>query len=98
MAESRSELEVEVVASDRFIWSGGARLVKARTTDGDIGILPGHSPVLALLAEGEVAIEPVTGARVRVQVSQGFFSVDHDRVVIVADDATVAEGTTAGAR
>ncbi|OMH36644.1 F0F1 ATP synthase subunit epsilon [Tersicoccus sp. Bi-70] len=98
MADSRSELEVEVVASDRFIWSGGARLVKARTADGDIGIMPGHTPVLALLAEGEVAIEPVTGSRVRVQVSQGFFSVDHDRVVIVADDATVTDGAEAGTR
>ncbi|GGC92009.1 hypothetical protein GCM10011512_18870 [Tersicoccus solisilvae] len=98
MADSASELEVEVVASDRFIWSGGARMVKARTTDGDIGIMPGHTPVLALLAEGEVAIEPVTGSRVRVQVSQGFFSVDHDRVVIVADDATVADGAGAGSR
>ncbi|MEH0109258.1 F0F1 ATP synthase subunit epsilon [Tersicoccus sp. MR15.9] len=98
MADSRSELEVEVVASDRFIWSGGARLVKARTTDGDIGIMPGHTPVLALLAEGEVAIEPASGSRVRVQVSQGFFSVDHDRVVIVADDATVVDGVEAGTR
>ncbi|MCU1573653.1 MAG: synthase subunit epsilon [Micrococcaceae bacterium] len=62
-------------------------MVKARTSDGEIGILPGHSPLLAILAEGELAIEPVDGARIAVTVDGGFFSVDSDRVVIVADNA-----------
>jgi F-type H+-transporting ATPase subunit epsilon len=92
-----AELEVEVVAADHFVWSGAARMVKARTSDGEIGILPGHSPVLAVLAEGELAIEPVSGERVRVAVDGGFFSVDSNRVVIVADSAKIEAGASAGA-
>ena len=53
-----------------------------------------HSPVLAVLAEGELAIEPVSGSRISVQVDGGFFSVDSNRVVIVADNAQVADAAT----
>lgn len=91
-----AELEVEIVAADHFVWSGAATMVKGRTTDGEIGILPGHSPVLAVLAEGELAIQPVSGSRISVQVDGGFFSVDSNRVVIVADNAQVAESATSG--
>jgi F-type H+-transporting ATPase subunit epsilon len=59
-----AELEVEIVAADHFVWSGPATMVKARTSEGEIGILPGHSPVLALLGEGELAIQPVSGERI----------------------------------
>jgi F-type H+-transporting ATPase subunit epsilon len=73
-------------------------MVKARTSDGEIGILPGHSPLLAILAEGELAIEPVSGDRISVAVDSGFFSVDNNRVVIVADNAQMGEAATAGIR
>lgn len=89
-----AELEVEIVAADHFVWSGAATMVRARTSDGDIGILPGHSPVLAILAAGELAIQPVSGDRITVAVDGGFFSVDSDRVVIVADNAEVADSIT----
>ncbi|WP_026555386.1 F0F1 ATP synthase subunit epsilon [Arthrobacter sp. 35W] len=96
-----ANLEVEIVAADHAVWSGAAKMVKARTSDGEIGILPGHSPLLAILAEGELAIEPLDGARIAVTVDGGFFSVDSDRVVIVADNAQLHDGTgaaNAGAR
>ena len=93
-----AELEVEIVAADHFVWSGAARLVKARTTEGEIGILPGHTPLLAILAAGELAIEPVDGSRIEVTVDGGFFSVDSNRVVIVADNAQVNDSANAGNR
>ncbi|WP_159618494.1 F0F1 ATP synthase subunit epsilon [Arthrobacter zhaoguopingii] len=93
-----AELEVEIVAADHFVWSGQATMVKARTSEGEIGILPGHSPVLALLGEGELAIQPVSGERVVVAVDSGFFSVDSNRVVIVADNATIGDSVSAGNR
>ena len=93
-----AELEVEIVAADHFVWSGAATMVKARTSDGEIGILPGHSPLLAILAEGELAIQPVSGDRIAVVVDGGFFSVDNNRVVIVADNAQLGGAATAGIR
>jgi F-type H+-transporting ATPase subunit epsilon len=95
VANISAELEVEIVAADHFVWSGQATMVKARTSDGEIGILPGHTPVLAVLAAGELAIEPVSGDRITVNVDGGFFSVDSNRVVIVADNATVGDEATA---
>lgn len=82
-----AELDVEVVSQDRAVWSGAARTIRGRTIEGDIGILPGHTPVLALLAEGELRIEPTGGSPVTARINGGFFSVDSDRVTIVADDA-----------
>lgn len=93
-----AELEVEIVAADHFVWSGAATLVRARTSDGEIGILPGHAPILAILAEGEIAIQPVSGERLLVAVDGGFFSVDTNRVVIVADNAKIGGNVSAETR
>lgn len=51
-----AELHVDVVAAEGRVWSGAASLVVARTTEGEIGIMPGHESVLALLASGPVTV------------------------------------------
>lgn len=79
-----SALQVELVAADRKVWEGEASMVSARSIDGDLGILPGHTPVLSVLVEGEVRIQ-TGGATETVTIDGGFLSVDEDRVVIVAD-------------
>lgn len=79
-------LTVELVAADRQVWSGEASTVVARTADGEIGILPGHAPLLGVLVEGEVRIHG-EGEQITAQVDDGFLSVDHDRVTIVAETA-----------
>jgi F-type H+-transporting ATPase subunit epsilon len=77
-------LQVELVSADRKVWEGEASQVSARSIEGDLGILPGHQPLLCVLAEGEVRVQ--TGGSWRaVQVDGGFMSVDHDRVTIVAE-------------
>lgn len=83
-------LQVEVVAADRKVWSGEASMVVARTVEGEIGVLPGHAPVLAVLAEGDVRVTPSSGEAVTATLSGGFVSVEHDRVTIVSDVAVVA--------
>ncbi|WP_022872805.1 F0F1 ATP synthase subunit epsilon [Nesterenkonia alba] len=85
-----AELDVQVVATDHAVWQGKARSVRGRTVEGDMGILPGHTPVLALLGQGELVIEPTEGPTVTAQVNGGFFSVDSDQVTIVADDADLS--------
>ena len=84
-------LQVELVSADRRVWSGEASIVVVRTVNGDLGILPGHAPVLAMLAPGEVKIEPVSGPVVRASADGGFLSVEHDRVTLVSDRAAVLE-------
>ena len=55
-----AEMTVELVAVERRVWSGKATFVFARTTVGEIGILPGHEQTLAQLEEaGVVRIDGV---------------------------------------
>jgi F-type H+-transporting ATPase subunit epsilon len=86
-------LTVERVAADRKVWDGEAQRVIARTTDGDIGILPGHAPLLGVMVAGEVRITG-EGGDVIATVDGGFLSVDHDRVTVVAETANVGTDTT----
>ena len=88
-------LQVELVSADRKVWSGEASMVIARTVEGDLGVLPGHAPVLAVLASGELKIRPTSGDEITVTAEGGFLSVEHDRVTVVSDMAAVASGSTA---
>jgi F-type H+-transporting ATPase subunit epsilon len=85
-------LQVQFVVPEGEIWSGPAEMVIAKTLDGDIGVLTGHTPVLGILAEGSVVKIRPQGAgdeagEVVAAVNGGFFSVADDRVSILAQQA-----------
>lgn len=80
-----SQLHVELVAADRRVWEGDAKQVTARTIDGELGILQGHTPLLGVLVSGDVRIETMSGQIHTATVDSGFLSVDHDRITIVAE-------------
>lgn len=82
-------LNVNVVSADREIWNGSASQVVARTVEGEIGVLTGHQPMLALLAQGEVRVTQDNGSKIVVDAEGGFLSVDHDTVTIVASKAAL---------
>lgn len=86
-----AELNVAVVSAERALWHGTAKSLVAKTPEGEIGILPGHEPVLALLVAGPVRIEQEDGTKVLVAVHGGFFSVDSNQVQVIADVAELAE-------
>lgn len=90
MAES-GILEVAVVSAERLLWQGEAKSVVAKTPEGEIGILPGHEPVLSLLVESPLRIEEPDGSKMLVAVHGGFFSVDSNRVNVIAEIAELAE-------
>ncbi len=83
-------LQVELVAADRVVWSGAATSVLARTTEGDIGILSNHAPILSLLVDGVVEVRDESGDRVVAAVDSGFLSVANNRVSILAESAQLA--------
>lgn len=83
-------LTVELVAADRTVWSGEATMVIARTVEGEMGILRGHTPVLSLLADAVVEIDTGGGDVVVAAVDGGFISVAHDRVSILSEHAILA--------
>jgi len=89
-------LHVELLMPDRSLWSGEAGLVIAKTLDGEIGVLTGHSPVFGILSPGSVVrIREVPGVDspgdvVRAAVLAGFLSVTDDRVSILASVGQLA--------
>jgi F-type H+-transporting ATPase subunit epsilon len=85
-------VRVELVAPDGEVWSGRARMVIAKTLDGDIGILTGHPPVLGILAEGSLvrildAEDAGDQKELLAAVSSGFLAVRDDRVSVLARQA-----------
>ncbi|MBU6147832.1 MAG: F0F1 ATP synthase subunit epsilon [Actinomycetales bacterium] len=80
-------LQVDVVATDRRVWSGPAQIIVMRTLDGELGVLPGHAPLLALLADGPVAVTAESGEVIRLAIHGGFAIVDSDEVILLADTA-----------
>lgn len=86
-----AELTVSVVSADREVWSGKAKQIIARTTEGEIGILPGHEPILAILGTGDVRVTTVDGELITASADDGFLSVEHDTVTVVARNAELAD-------
>jgi F-type H+-transporting ATPase subunit epsilon len=85
--DAGKHLEVALVAAERTVWEGQATIVIARTTDGDVGILPGHAPLLGLLQGGTVQVRTVDGEFFVAAAPDGFISVANDRVSILAENA-----------
>ena len=87
-----AEIAVELVAVERMLWSGQASIVTAQTTEGEIGVLPGHEPMLGQLVDnGVVVIRPVDGDKLVAAVQGGFLSVSEDKVTILAEFAVWAD-------
>jgi F-type H+-transporting ATPase subunit epsilon len=84
-------LHVELVAVERTLWSGEATMVIARTTEGELGILPHHAPLLGQLAEGGVVtIRTESGDDLVVAAHGGFLSVTERGVSILAETAEIS--------
>ena len=83
-----AELNVSLVVG-RPAKSGPATasMVVARTTEGEIGILPGHEPLLAILGAGEVRVTETSGKKIVANAEDGFLSVENNTVTIVARNA-----------
>jgi F-type H+-transporting ATPase subunit epsilon len=85
-------VHVELVSVERLLWSGEASMVIARTTEGELGVLPGQAPLLGeLAAGGAVRIREEGGEELAFAVHGGFLSVTEDGVSILAEIAERAE-------
>ena len=84
-------MSVELVAVERKVWSGNATALFAETTEGELGVLPGHAPLLGQLAEGGVVtIRTDSGDDVVVAAHGGFLSVTDRGVSILAETAEIS--------
>ncbi|MCE7480448.1 MULTISPECIES: F0F1 ATP synthase subunit epsilon [Microbacterium] len=82
-------LNVSLVSADAEVWTGDATLVVAKTVEGEIGIMSGHEPILAILAEGQVRITRADGSKVLANAQDGFLSMEGSQLTIVAGNAAL---------
>ncbi|HYY45121.1 MAG TPA: F0F1 ATP synthase subunit epsilon [Actinomycetota bacterium] len=81
-----NKLDVHLVTPEREVWAGEADMVIARTTEGEIGILPGHAPLLGKLKISALAIK-TGGEKTWAAVDGGFIHVKDDRVDVLGEGA-----------
>lgn len=75
-------LKVAVVDRANTLFQGEARQVVVPSVNGDLGVLPGHQPLLVVLRPGKVRVM-VGGETKELAVTSGFASVDNDTVTVV---------------
>lgn len=83
-------MQVDVVSAERGLYSGEASAVYARSLEGEIGILPGHQPVLLALGPSPVRVQQPDGDEVVVAVHQGFLEFRENQLTVLADVAELA--------
>jgi len=80
-------LQLRVVSPDRIVFEGDASALVAPAWDGQVGILPGHAPMLSLLGAGELNIERPGGGSDVFHVAGGVMKVDRNIVTLLTEYA-----------
>jgi len=80
-------IQVDIVSAEGQIFSGPAHMVFAPGTQGELGILPRHAPLLTLLRAGEVRVQSPDGEEHPFYVGGGALEVQPNHVTVLADTA-----------
>ena len=86
----KDHYHLAVVCPDASLFEGDVRWARIPTSDGLIGVLPGHAPLLGLLGPGLLSLETTAGEEARFLIRDGFLEVLPDRVTVLAGHAEKA--------
>ncbi|MDF1749367.1 MAG: F0F1 ATP synthase subunit epsilon [Alphaproteobacteria bacterium] len=81
----------ELVSPEKLLFSGEVDMVVLPAAEGDMGILPGHAPVITTIRPGTICIFNGNTVEKRLYVAGGFLEVTPDRCTVLADTATPVE-------
>lgn len=79
---TENSLWLKIIAPDKVFYEGYAEMVEVDTTEGRIGILPGHIPMTVMLKPGTVTIYEAGGKERKETVSAGFAEILQDKVTV----------------
>jgi F-type H+-transporting ATPase subunit epsilon len=82
-----ASLNVRVVSPDKIVFEGEASAVVAPAWDGQVGILPGHAPMLALIGSGALSVDRPGGGSDTFHVAGGVLKVERDTVTLLTEYA-----------
>jgi F-type H+-transporting ATPase subunit epsilon len=83
---------LDVVSPEAVLWSGQAVMLITRSTEGEMGIMANHQPLMASLVPWSAVITPADGPKVVLAVRGGFLQVVGNRVTLLTDLARVVDG------
>jgi F-type H+-transporting ATPase subunit epsilon len=84
-------IHVDIVSAEGEIFSGPARMVFLPASEGEIGVMPRHAPLLTLLKPGEVRVQPPEGEEQFFYVGGGALEIQPNKVTVLADTAARAK-------
>ena len=83
-------MKVALVAADREVWSGEATVVNASTVDGEIGVMANHTPVLSVLAAGQIDVRTEDDGHWVAATDGGFLSVANNEVRLLCERVEIS--------
>ena len=83
---SQATLQVDIISPEKPVFTGAASSIVAMAHDGEVGVLPGHAPMVTRLGIGEVRVTN-NGATTRYAIRQGYLQVADNKVVVLSEDA-----------
>ena len=86
-----NKFKLDVVTPDKYFFSGETEMIIARTTEGDIGILYDHEPLVAPLKIGSLRVKQDDQSFRWAAVTSGFITVTEEQVTLVVDSAEWVE-------
>jgi F-type H+-transporting ATPase subunit epsilon len=86
-----AELTIDIVSAEGHIHSGPATMVVAPGDGGELGVLPGHAPLLTRLKPGTIRVKLASGEELPFFVGGGILEVQPKRVTVLADTALRAK-------
>jgi len=82
-------LHVSVISPEASLFEGDANSVVVPAYDGEVGILTGHAPMMALLGKGELRVEASGGSK-KFAIEGGFLQVVGNQVRVVTEKGSAA--------
>ena len=84
---NKTTMQVNIVAADHPVWHGEATSVTIPASEGGMGILPDHEPVLTVIKQGSVTVVEANGNRRSIDVTDGFISFDSNKLTVAVERA-----------
>lgn len=86
-----STFRLEIITPVGKKFEQDIEFILIRTTEGDMGILPGHAPFVSGTQPGEIKIRLEKNKEVRYYISGGFLSINLNKVILIVDEAMLPE-------
>lgn len=82
-----SSFELKIITPDRVFYEGAVDMLEMNTTEGEIGVLPGHIPMTVIIKPGVAKIYETNGETKEAAIHAGFVEILPDKVTVLAEIA-----------